>query len=255
MENPFPGMDPYLEAPNLWPDVHHHLIVTIRDQLQTQLTAQYQAVIAPYTALENIVTANTRRTKAEAAIVEHEPPEVSRAPLNIPAMMVVPIEYARIEIRSVRNHALVTVIELLSPANKRPGFDGAHVYEQKRQEIFCSTANLLELDLLRAGQRPQTIEPLPDAPYFIFLSRMQRRPNLEIWPLQLREAITLIPVPLRFPDAPIVLDLGKAIHKAYAQAHYDLDINYDDPPPAPAFGPEDTAWINERLLTSGLRGR
>ncbi|PDW02478.1 DUF4058 family protein [Candidatus Viridilinea mediisalina] len=254
METPFPGMDPYLEAPNLWPDVHHHLIVTIRDQLQAQLTPQYQAVITPYTALENITTAANRRTQAEAAILENEPPEVLPAPLTIPAMMVVPIEYARIEILTVRNHALVTVIELLSPAHKRPGFDGAHVYEQKRQEIFCSTANLLELDLLRAGQRLQTAEPLPDAPYFIFLSRMQRRPHLEIWPLQLREPIALIPVPLRFPDAPIVLDLSKAIHKAYAQAHYDLDINYADPPPAPAFSPEDAAWIDECLQTSGLRG-
>jgi hypothetical protein len=26
MPSPFPGMDPYLEAPELWPDVHHRLI-------------------------------------------------------------------------------------------------------------------------------------------------------------------------------------------------------------------------------------
>ena len=86
----------------------------------------------------------------------------------------------------MRDQVLVTAIELLSPANKRPGADGAEAYEKKRQELFASTAHLLELDLLRAGRRPQVARPLPEAPYFIFLSRMQRRPNIEIWPLSLR---------------------------------------------------------------------
>ncbi|RRR78184.1 MAG: DUF4058 family protein [Candidatus Viridilinea halotolerans] len=253
MENPFPGMDPYLEAPNMWPDVHHHVMVAVRDQLQAQLSTAYSVGLAPYTALENIAIAAVRKTDVDAEMAEHDPPKTKRAPLVLPTMMVVPVEYARIEIRMVRSHTLVTVIELLSPANKRPSFDGAHVYEQKRQEIFCSTANLLEIDLLRAGQRPQMIGELPDAPYFIFLSRMQRRPNVEIWPLALREPIAPIPVPLRFPDTPVVLDLGKAIHKTYAQAHYNLDINYHKPPPAPAFSPTDATWIADRLRAKGFR--
>ncbi|MCK4452049.1 MAG: DUF4058 family protein [Anaerolineae bacterium] len=30
MPSPFPGMDPYLEYPVRWPDVHHSLITYIR---------------------------------------------------------------------------------------------------------------------------------------------------------------------------------------------------------------------------------
>jgi hypothetical protein len=192
-------MDPYLEAPTLWPDVHHQLITAIRDQLQAQLSSAYRAAITPYAAFESIEIAPVRRVVPDVAIVQREAliPEpgaapgavVTEAPLTLPALMTVPVEYARIEIRTVRDQILVTAIELLSPADKRPGNDGADAYEQKRQEIFASTAHLLEIDLLRAGRRPQVARPLPAAPYFIFLSRVQRRPNIEIWPLALHRCL------------------------------------------------------------------
>src|SRR5213079_359901 len=41
MPSPFPGMDPYLEKPNLWPDVHHRLITTASDVLTGQLRPKY----------------------------------------------------------------------------------------------------------------------------------------------------------------------------------------------------------------------
>jgi hypothetical protein len=33
MHSPFPGMDPYLEAPSIWPDVHTTLMSIFREQL------------------------------------------------------------------------------------------------------------------------------------------------------------------------------------------------------------------------------
>ncbi|MFV9506854.1 MAG: DUF4058 family protein [Oscillochloridaceae bacterium umkhey_bin13] len=261
MELPFPGMDPYLEAPSLWPDLHHDLITTIRDQIQSQLTPGYRAVITPYVVFESIEIAPVRRAVPDVAIVEREYPGMARAgtnvateaPLTLPALMIVPVEYARVEIRTVRDQVLITAIELLSPANKRSGLDGADAYEQKRQELFSSTAHLLELDLLRAGQRPQVARPLPPAPYFIFLSRMQRRPQIEIWPLALEAAIPLVPVPLRHPDPPVVLDLGRALHETYRRARYDLEIDYREPPPPPALNPTEAAWLDTHLREQGLR--
>src|SRR5438874_11797542 len=41
MPSPFPGMDPYLETPNLWPDVHHELISQIRSALNPALLPRY----------------------------------------------------------------------------------------------------------------------------------------------------------------------------------------------------------------------
>jgi hypothetical protein len=126
-------MDPYLEEPSLWPDVHHRLISTIGDQIQARLTPGYRAVITPYAVFESIEIAPVRRIVPDVAMVEREPFGVSggvavaveAAPLTLPAVMTVPVEYARIEIRTVRDHVLVTAIELLSPANKRAGVDGA----------------------------------------------------------------------------------------------------------------------------------
>src|SRR5262245_13670059 len=43
MPSPFPGMDPYLEAPHLWPDVHHELISQIRGALNAALRPRYVA--------------------------------------------------------------------------------------------------------------------------------------------------------------------------------------------------------------------
>jgi hypothetical protein len=261
METPFPGMDPYLEAPSLWPDVHNSLITIIRDQIQARIVPNYRAVLTPYAVFESIEIAPVRAVVPDVGIIERDTAlaedsaivAIEAAPLTIPAIMEVPTEYTRIEIRTVRDQVLVTAIELLSPANKRPGAEGADAYEKKRQEMFRSTAHLMEIDLLRNGRRPQVARPLPDAPYFIFLSRAQRRPHIEIWPLSLREPIKLIPVPLRYPDPSVPLDLGAAIHEAYRRARYDLEIDYRQAPPPPDLAADDAVWLDTYLRERGLR--
>jgi len=45
MPSPFPGMNPYLENPELWPEVHSRLIVTLADALNPQLIPKYRAAI------------------------------------------------------------------------------------------------------------------------------------------------------------------------------------------------------------------
>src|SRR5437879_5118611 len=41
MRSPFPGMDPYLEHPALWPDVHNSLIAAIRDAMTPLVAPRY----------------------------------------------------------------------------------------------------------------------------------------------------------------------------------------------------------------------
>jgi hypothetical protein len=260
MESPFPGMDPYLEAPSIWPDVHASLIAAIRDQIQAQLNPRYTAVITPYVAFESIEIAPVRMAVPDIAILERDSPGASGGavaiappPLTGTAAMEVPTRYAHLEIRTVDDEALVTAIELLSPANKRPGQEGADAYERKRQEIFRSDAHLLEIDLLRGGRRPQLTTPLPNAPYFIFLSRAERRPYIAIWPLSLREPILPVPVPLRHPDPDVPLDLAEALRRVYASARYERRIDYHKAPPPPELSADDAAWIDQRLRERGLR--
>lgn len=261
MEPPFPGMDPYLEAPGLWPDLHTGLITGMRDAIQTQLNPPYVAVITPYITLESIEIAPTRRGFVpDVGIVRTEVPEIgglavaiAEAPLTLPVQMQIPTRYARIEIRSVQDETLVTSIVLLSPANKRPGVDGAHAYEQKRQELFASNVHLLEIDLLRGGQRPSLARPLPPAPYFVFLSRSYRRPLIDVWPAPLQAALPVVPVPLIYPDPDVALDLTRILHQVYRNARYERRIDYRTDPPPPELTTEDAAWLDARLHECGLR--
>ena len=256
----FPGMDPYLEAPHLWPDVQTSLSVAICDQIQPLLSPRYIAALTPYVALERIAIAPARLAVPDVGVLERELPAptgtataIAPAPLTGTVALDVPTRYQRIEIRTVGDEALVTAIELLSTVNKRPGADAAEAYERKRREVFQSAAHLLELDLLRGGRRPALLSPLPDAPYFVFLSRAERRPVVEIWPLSLREPIPPLPVPLRQPDPDVPLDLTAALAHAYTRARYDLRIDYRQAPPPPELPPEDAAWLDAHLRARGLR--
>lgn len=45
MPSPFPGMDPYIEWLNRWPDFHQDFLVRCREQLNRQLPAGYAATL------------------------------------------------------------------------------------------------------------------------------------------------------------------------------------------------------------------
>jgi hypothetical protein len=254
-------MDPYLEQPTMWPDVHNSLIVAVRDAIQAQLSVSYIAVITPYVTLESIEITPTRQAFVpDIGVLQDDTPTsspvssaIAEPPLTVPAPMTIPTRYARIEIRSVTHDTLITSIELLSPANKRPGAEGADAYETKRQEIFQSGVHLLEIDLLRGGVRPRLAQPLPAASYFVFLSRSYRRPLVDVWPIALRDTIPVVPVPLTYPDPDVPLDLNRILHQVYRNARYERRIDYRTDPPPPALSPDDAAWLDEHLKAAGVR--
>lgn len=264
MEPPFPGMDPYLERSSLWPDVHTGVITAIRDYLQARIAPAYIAQITPYVALEQIEIASPRRALVpDVGVYEREAPGdaavaavIDAPPLLGAAVVAIPTRYARIEIRAINNETLVTAIELLSPVNKRPGADGADAYEQKRQELFQSGVHLLEIDLLRGGRRPHLARPnpLPDDPYFVFLSRAERWPEIAIWPCPLQKPLPTVPVPLRRPDPDVALPLTTLLHQVYRSARYDLQIDYRAVPPPPDLRPAEHTWLAAHLRERGLRG-
>lgn len=259
MEPPFPGMDPYLEAPHIWPDVHSRLAFAICDQIQPLLSPRYAATIVPYATFESIDIAPTRVIAPDIGIIgrEQAPPSVvstaiAAAPLISTTTMDVPTRYARIEVRTIGDETLVTAIEILSPVNKRPGTDGWEAYERKRRDILRSDAHLLEIDLLRAGRRPHVNDPLPPMPYFIFLSRAEHRPRIEIWPIELYTPLPIVPIPLQTPDPSVPLDLNRALYRIYTSARYDLRVNYRVDPPAPALSEAENEWMQGMLRARGI---
>jgi Protein of unknown function (DUF4058) len=261
MPSPFPGMDPYLEASHIWEDLHARLANEISDQLTPRLRPRYVAALTPRVTYEAVaIMAVPRTIKPDVGIYQTQAgPQSAAAVMEMTAPLVRTVmveepfhEYA-LEIRDSATGSLVTAIEILSPINKKPGAEAFAAYHRKRREVLRTAAHLLEIDLLRGGRRPPPLDDLPTAPYFVFLSRADRRGLLEIWPLHFRQPLPLVPVPLQEPDPDVPLDLGKALHAIYERAAYDLRLDYTQPPPDPALSSDDAQWVEALLHTAGLR--
>src|SRR5262249_60213888 len=110
---------------------------------------------------------------------------------------------------------LVTCIEVLSPSNKRRGTEGWEQYLRKRNALLLGQANLVEIDLLRTGQRMPMVEPWPKSPYYLLVGRQSRAPYCRVWPVHFREPLPEIPVPLARPDPDLTLALQPLIEAVY----------------------------------------
>lgn len=240
MPSPFPGMNPYLEQDDAWHDFHERFMPLVADRIASQVDPRYIVKIDEHVFIHEF-SADERRFLGRADIsVARGAPHGSAAcgtaaaVLDAPAAGYVPAvdveRLAFVEIRDRRQRQLVTVIELLSPTNKRPGGDRDQ-YLAKRQEVLSSTAHLVEIDLLRGGQRPP-IEELPPCDYCVLVSRCETRPRVGLWPLSLCDRLPVIPIPLRQPDPDATLDLQAVLDDIYDKARY-ANYVYDDSPEPP----------------------
>ena len=100
-----------------------------------------------------------------------------------------------VEIRDRESWQVVTVLELLSPANKYAGPDREQ-YLAKRAQILNSAIHFIELDFRRGGPR-LPLEGLGECDYYALVSRFEDRPQAGVWPIRLTDRLPVIPVPLR----------------------------------------------------------
>ena len=158
--------------------------------------------------------------------------------------MPTPRKEARLAIYDHETDDIVTVIELLSPSNKRRHGDGRREYLAKRQEFFEKTFNLVELDLLRSGARLPMAGPLPPGDFYAIVSRANRRPRCEVYPWTLRDKLPAIPIPLKHGDADAVVPLQEVFDTVYQRARYDLSVKYDSPLDPPLSDVE-LQWVKQ----------
>lgn len=261
MPSPFPGMDPYLESPLRWRDVHHSLAGQIRRQLAPRLSPRYVARLeirfiasTPDGQTVSVLYPDVDVTIAqlrERAIARYKPlVDVAVAARPMPLILhVAPsgerVRLVTVEIRDVAKRRLVTSIEILSPVNKRAG-GGLTEYRAKREQVILAAAHLLEIDLLRKGTRPPRLLEMPQSDYFVFLTRAEQGDLTETWPISVRDPLPVVPVPLLPGDDDVGLDLGHALRTIYDEARYDLSTDYGQPPDPP-LAEEDAAWALELL--------
>ncbi len=216
MPTPFPGMDPYLERPGLWEEVHAGLIVAIQQHLSALLRPRYRVSVERHTYLA-LLDPDTFASKPDilaAAPPSSSPPQSSPAlqqSMAVTAELPMPDEVVErfLEIRDPATGAVVTVIEILSPGNKLTG-EGRLSYERKRLRILASATHLVEIDLLRAGAPlPMRLPPGAGASdYRIVISRAPQRPRADVILFSVRVPIPDVPIPLRAGEPEPLLPLN-----------------------------------------------
>jgi hypothetical protein len=251
-------MDPYLEGA-LWTTLHHSLGTEIVRQLAPKLRPRYVALPVERFVMEiaSGVSVTTASAYPNVSVAEAQPypPEPSEtatvsAPLRLATVIPEAVPHVTVEIRDTRHRQLVTAIEILSPTNKRGA--GRMEYVTKRQRLLLSAVHLMEIDLLRMGERVPMQQPLPDAPYFVLLSRAEERPLTEVWPIALDAPLPTVPIPLLAGDPDVLLDLQTAFTAAYDVPGYDLIIDYTQPPDVP-LSEANAAWVEAHLRKASVR--
>jgi hypothetical protein len=246
-------MDPYLEAPAGWQEFHSRFINTISDFLVPQLRPRYAVHIERYAYL-TALDAEAPHLRPDVSVAQTSPEaprtegavatltEIATAIL-VPLPDIEEVRHYFLEIRELTTQRVVTVIEMLSPFKKRIG-DGRTEYLKRRNAILNSDAHLIELDLLREGERVPMGKPLPPADYYAIVSRSYRRPMAEVYAWTIRQKMPTIPVPLLWGEPDVPLDLQGVLTTVYDRAGYDYRLPYDRDP-EPPLRAEDAAWARE----------
>ncbi|MGD2179723.1 DUF4058 family protein [Lusitaniella coriacea LEGE 07167] len=264
MPSLFPGMNPYLENPELWPEVHSRLIVALADEIAPALLPHYYVAIEKRIYLtapeENLLIGIPDVSVISQGIQPSQELEKSNAPTatlskpDEPQTVTLPlaeeVQERYLEIRDTSTGKVVTAIELLSPKNKRAG-EGREAYLRKRQRILTSSTHLVEIDLLRGG-KPMPIQgatQLKD--YRILTSRSDLRPHAQLYAFTVQDEIPKFELPLTTGDSTPIVDLKPILDGIYDRGGYPFRIDYSQPS-IPPLSREKKAWVKTLLVERRL---
>jgi hypothetical protein len=227
MPSPFPGMDPYVETDQLWPSFHHQLVTCLYQILLPGLVDKYRARVSQ----RHYVTEQALFT----SIIREEHHE----------------EY--IEIRQRSDGRMVTMVDVVSPSNKRTDC-GRDAYLEKRREGRGGGASLVEIDLVIQGQPmlEYSREGLPDWDYAVTVTRSTQPDRFEIYTATLQKRLPRFRLPLASDDRDMVVDLHTAFTRSYDQGGFSAKIDYQRDP-AVALNDEDRAWLDDLLKQHKVR--
>lgn len=253
MVSPFPGMDPYLEAPIRWSGVHHRLLTVIADMLGDALVPAFIVAVEervyiatpgdlarmPWIQPDVFVVAKRVEASAPTRSMTITPP------LVIEALEDEEVHEYYLEILDAETREVVTMIEVLSPANKTAHTGGREKFLEKRRRVLASHTHWIEIDLLRAGERPAEVQGRGD--YYALLHRGSEGAVYFVWAATMRQRLPVIGVPTRAPLPDTPLDLQAVVETVYRRGHYDIALDYDAPAPPPALAADDALWATAHI--------
>jgi len=256
MPSPFPGIDPYIECQDFWPDFHVDFIATLRRTINKLLPEPYVARIDERMNLVERPQEEVKQIRPDLAVVRQRPEQTTAAtsqgtltlePVTIPLKFLEEYREAFIEILHRPNHKVVAVVEVLSPGNKAGST--RRDYLAKRNALMNREVHLIEIDFLVGGRRLPMERPLPPGDHFALIARAERRPDCDVFAWTIRDPLPTIPIPLLAPDPDVLVDLAPLFASVYDQARYDGSIDYQAPLSIP-LATEDRAWAEELARSS-----
>lgn len=263
MPSPFPGMDPWLESPEFFGDLHDSLIFLMQDALQPVLppgyTAQKRARVWLETperlAIPDVSVAwdpsiDSGESRGVATIAETGPMVVAADPLPDPEEFREP--YLEIYRDDAHDPQLVTSIEVLSPTNKKPGI-GRNKYVAKQQDMFIEGVHTIEIDLLRAGRHAtmipeaRLVEEAGEFDYHVCLHCADQRNRFYIYAFKLIDRVPEIAIPLLPEDPTLTLDLQPVFDRAYDAGGFAKYVKYRQSTPKTPLSEEQSEWTQQKL--------
>lgn len=263
MPSPFPGMDPYLEDPNVFPDLRHSLLTLLKEKLNRTLPEQYSAksnyrtwyeVSDPpdeWTFVVPVAARIRNREVHSKSVAIADPPRnavVVRAPFDERRE-----SYLQIY-RGLRpNQHLITHIEVLSPTSKTQGAKGRRMYRRQRKSVLSKGAHLVEIDLLRTGRHTTAVPikrlryKLPEYDYHVCVRRVDCREEYLIYPILLENRLPRIEIPLQPGDGNIEVDLQATFDRAYDAGPYRREFDYRNEVPTVPLDEQRLIWAREQI--------
>lgn len=259
MPSPFPGMDPYLERRTLWHPFHTLLIAELARACEAILPEHYYVSVEQrsYLLLGNdpeevqLPDVNIVSNSAPAYPLSARTAGVQA---GIEVLVPAPAELLQryLEIRDLgASERVITVIEVLSPSNKRPGV-GRDDYIAKREDVLVSRTNLVEIDLLRSGPRMPAFGAPVGMDYSVLIARASSRPRAQLLPFSVRDSLPEFPLPLQAGEIEPMVSLAAVFENVYRIGRYHRRLRYDEAPEPPLLD-EDERWSDALLREKGLR--
>jgi len=258
-------MDPYLEHPEIFPDVHDALITYIREYLQSVLPQPYYAPIGRRAWIE----LSKRSIQPEVNVARlgdsRKPPlkstggvALAQHPTARSVVIHVPHDehrepFVEIYLGKGQDRRLVTHLEVLSPSNKAAGTQGRNLYLRKQREVLDSQVNLVEIDLLRGGVHATAVpldefrQNIPKPDYHVCVHAFDRLEDFVVYPIALEDELPTIEIPLLPGEGAVPLNLLSVFHRCYDTGPYAREIDYEHDQPEPSLTPEQARWAESLI--------
>ncbi len=229
MPSPFPGMDPYLENPKVWPAFQHQLVAALYQTLLPGLVDRYRARVftRQYVSETPLFTSVLRETHEEEGI----------------------------EVRARTDGRLVALVEGVSPANRTTPA-GRAAYLEARRQAQLQRAAVVEIDLVTQGKPllGYSRDGLPAFDHAVTVTRATAPDRYEIYTATLRKRLPKFKLPLAADDRDALVDLQSVLARAYDQGGFAARVDYAAPPPADVpLSDADRAWADDLLRHQNLR--